>query len=124
MNNSCPCCSGNEFEVCCKPYLNGLPPPTPETLMRSRYTAYTLVEIDYLIETTHPSMRKYYSRKSMEAWAKACKWQKLEVKQAHDDKVEFYAYFIDENNQLQVHKEHSTFKKEGEKWYFVDGVHV
>lgn len=67
---TCPCCSEKPFSECCEPFISGEQlPQTPEELMRSRYTAYTLVDVEYLIKTTHPKMRKYYSAKSIKAWS-------------------------------------------------------
>lgn len=46
----CFCSSQKSFESCCKPYLNGTQhAPTAEALMRSRYSAYVLHEVDYLL---------------------------------------------------------------------------
>lgn len=118
----CPCCSSLEFKECCEPLLNGTPAPTPEALMRSRYTAYTLCNVAYLLKTTYPKTRKYYSAKSIEKWAKESTWIKLEIKEATGNLVTFYAYFTDKSGLLQVHKERSAFKQEKGIWYFVDGV--
>ncbi len=55
-NNTCPCDSGRTFAACCEPFVSGnLPAPTAEALMRSRYTAYTLQNADYLLRTWHPA---------------------------------------------------------------------
>lgn len=49
---SCPCGSGLVLEACCQRYLSGQAwPPTPEALMRSRYTAYVLHDDDYIMKT-------------------------------------------------------------------------
>jgi SEC-C motif-containing protein len=54
---ACPC-GGASFAACCAPYLAGdAIPHTAESLMRSRYTAYTLRNEDYLRATWHPSTR-------------------------------------------------------------------
>jgi uncharacterized protein YchJ len=48
----CPCLSGGAFSSCCAPYLSGeKTPDTPEKLMRSRYTAFTKADVDYLKKT-------------------------------------------------------------------------
>ncbi len=117
----CPCCSGKPYSECCEPYISGeATPQIPEQLMRSRYTAYTLVDVEYLIKTTHPKMRKHYSAKAIKAWAENCKWLKLEVLSASGVNVHFKAYF-EENGEAGIHEEYSTFKQEDGKWYFVDG---
>ena len=49
---TCPCGSGKPLSACCGPYLEGKEdPPTPEALMRSRYTAYTQGNLDYIEKT-------------------------------------------------------------------------
>lgn len=126
---NCYCCSGREFEDCCQPFISGLAKPaTAEELMRSRYTAYATVEIDYILRTTHPSTRKFHNGESIAEWAKTSSWQKLEIiattKGNSSDKqgtVEFKAYYLDANQQSQTHHENSNFRKELGKWFFVDG---
>jgi SEC-C motif-containing protein len=125
----CYCCSGKEFEDCCQPFIKNLAKPsTAEELMRSRYSAYAICTVEYLVRTTHPSTRKFHDAGQIENWARSCDWQKLEIvsKTAGEAKdkvgtVEFKAYFLDENNEPQIHHENSNFRKELGKWFFVDG---
>ena len=42
------------YKHCCKRFHDGTPAPTALDLMRSRYSAYALKLIDYIINTTHP----------------------------------------------------------------------
>lgn len=58
MNKVCPCGSNKPFDYCCRPIVEGQKAaPTAEALMRSRYTAFALGAIDYLIDTTAPEKR-------------------------------------------------------------------
>lgn len=126
---NCYCCSGREFETCCQPFIGGnAKPSTALILMRSRYTAYATVAVEYLLRTTHPATRKFHHAQSIEKWAKSNRWQRLEIVSttngnSSDKKgtVEFKAYYLDANNQLQIHHEVSNFQKELGKWFFVDG---
>ncbi|MBC7906861.1 MAG: SEC-C domain-containing protein, partial [Rhodospirillaceae bacterium] len=59
---SCPCGSGRGLDACCAPILNGAAAPTPEALMRSRYTAFTQADLDYLETTLAPEAREDYDR--------------------------------------------------------------
>ncbi|RZJ74933.1 MAG: hypothetical protein EOO47_20450, partial [Flavobacterium sp.] len=94
MEMPCPCGSGNNYSNCCQPYhQNTTLPPTPEALMRSRYTAYTMNLADYLLATTHPSQRKFYAKADIENWATQNKWLRLEICQTIDDVVTFKAYY-------------------------------
>lgn len=118
----CPCCSGKKYTVCCESYhLNKALPVLPEELMRSRYTAFALHLVDYLVNTTHSSQRPYHSKKEIEQWAKENKWLKLDIVKAWDNFVHFKAYHQDKLGDVYEHEELSTFKKEGEKWFYVDG---
>jgi SEC-C motif-containing protein len=90
--------------------------------MKSRYAAYATHQIDYLWNTTHSSQRKYYSKDEILSWATANEWQKLEIIFSTETTVEFTAYFLDANNQNQIHHELSTFKQENGNWFYVDGT--
>jgi len=117
----CPCGSGKDYTVCCKPYHTKLAnPKTPEALMRSRYSAYVLHLVDYLIDTTHPSKRYLHERNAISNWAKSNVWLRLEVLKAKDDKVEFKAFY-QSNKQLNIHHELSTFILEKGNWYYLAG---
>ncbi|MEC7839618.1 MAG: YchJ family metal-binding protein [Chlamydiota bacterium] len=55
----CRCHSGKAYSVCCKKYHEGAPPENALVLMRSRYSAYAMRLIDYIINTTHPNNPQY-----------------------------------------------------------------
>lgn len=121
MENICPCGSGDLYSNCCLPYhKNVILPPTPEALMRSRYTAYALHLVDYLIETTYPTKRKLYNKVDIGNWAKKNNWLRLEICETKDDVVTFKAYY-EHALQLQIHHERSVFKKDGNKWFYFSG---
>lgn len=118
----CYCCSDTLFSDCCEPFLIGKDKPqTAEALMRSRYSAYCTHNADYLVATTHISTRKYNNKKDILNWATQNNWLKLEILNASENTVEFKAYFIDNSLQSHCHHEKSTFKKQGNQWYYVDG---
>lgn len=120
---NCYCCSGNSFEVCCYPYLSGQKKAlTAEALMRSRYAAYATHEVQYLIETTHFSTRKNHEESDIKKWSEQNKWLKLEVLEATESTVLFKAYYQDVSGKNHCHHEFSTFKKEMNNWYYVDGT--
>jgi SEC-C motif domain protein len=126
---NCYCCSEKYFEDCCEPFIKGLSKPlTAQILMRSRYTAYTIVNVEYLLKTTHPKTRQFHNVAVVKHWATSNSWQKLEIISTENgsatDKigvVEFKAYYLDEHLQPQIHHEISNFVKELGKWFFVDG---
>ncbi|WP_339658112.1 YchJ family metal-binding protein [Flavobacterium frigidarium] len=119
---NCYCGSLLPFEKCCSPYLNGIAKPaTAETLMRSRYTAFAKNNAQYLVDTTHFSTRKHHKIEDIKDWALSNQWIKLLVVVATVNTVTFKAFYIDSEGQSQVHHEHSIFKLEEGKWYYVDG---
>ena len=117
----CLCCSNLTYQICCEPFhKNYTIPVTPEAIMRSRYAAYALHLIDYLIATTHPDIRGLHDKKDIESWSKQNIWLKLEIISAINDKVEFKAYYQSDGTNF-IHHENSTFKMENKRWYYLSG---
>ena len=70
MFEKCHCGSGLNYRDCCKPYIKGKKnPPTPEALMRSRYSAYVVGAIDYLFETCHENVRSRQDYEGTKRWS-------------------------------------------------------
>lgn len=119
----CPCGSNKAYADCCGRYLEGKEPaPSAEALMRSRYTAYTLLREDYLLATWHPSTRPAALGLAQEA---PVKWIGLEVKRheqqdADHASVEFVARYKVNGRAHRMH-EASRFVREGGRWFYVDG---
>lgn len=54
-NDPCPCGSGRKYKACCGLYHAGIQyPDTVERMIRSRFTAYAIGDVNYLWRTTHP----------------------------------------------------------------------
>lgn len=122
MSVACYCGSKMPFADCCESFLTGKAfPPTAEALMRSRYSAYVTVNVPYIIETTSPKFRKYYSPKSIAEWASGSTWISLEILSVSENRVKFVATYLDENRELTRHVEDSRFEKINERWYFSEG---
>ncbi len=119
----CPCGSTKDFTDCCARYLDGKEiVSTAETLMRSRYTAYTLMREDYLLATWHPSTRPATLGLAQEV---STKWIGLEVKRhelqdAEHAIVEFVARHKANGRAQRLH-EVSRFVREAGRWFYVDG---
>lgn len=123
---ACACQSGKAYAECCQPFhLKIKYPETAEQLMRSRYSAYTLVNIPYIVETTVPNQQKYLDQIAMREWGETTLWAGLEIVKhlsyisKNHSKVEFNAFFKTEEG-IQVHNEISLFVKINQKWFFVD----
>ena len=100
----CPCGSDTDYTDCCKPlHLRHILPATAETLMRSRYSAYVLHIIDYIVATTVPSQQAFLDAAELMQWSIETEWLGLNVishKILGKDhaQVEFKAYLQDGEN--------------------------
>lgn len=128
-NNLCPCGKNIDYNDCCGAiHLSKSKAETAEDLMRSRYTAFTLADGDYLMKSHHSSTRPLSEKKAIVKWAKSVKWIKLEIlnttKGLENDTegtVEFKAYFETKGKEQFIH-ENSTFVREANKWVYLGMV--
>ena len=118
---SCPCGSGRGYDDCCGPVLAGGAPASPEALMRSRYTAFTRADLDYLETTLAPEAKEDYDRAETETWVKEAKWDGLEIRAAEGDQVEFVARYK-MRGKIFAHHELASFRQNDGRWVYVDGV--
>lgn len=123
----CPCGSGRELAACCGPLIGGAPAPTAEALMRSRYTAFTLGNLDYIDGTHASDMDEPFDRAQGQAMIDEFQWRGLEIVRLKDGgptdqtgEVEFIARFRS-GGQKGIHHERATFKRENGRWVYVDG---
>jgi SEC-C motif-containing protein len=130
MNSTeCPCGSGKTFQGCCGLYIPGKQSaPTTEALMRSRYTAYVLKNVDYLVNTTLPASREPDLADDIRSWMNQVTWQKLHVLQVEaggrsdmEGTVKFIAEFVGPHGDDR-HHERSQFKKFRGTWYYVEAL--
>ena len=119
----CPCGSSRPYTDCCARYVESDEhAPTAEVLMRSRYTAYTMLREDYLLATWYSSTRPAFLGLADEA---ATKWLGLEVNR-HEQQdadhaiVEFVACYNVNGRAHRLH-EVSRFVREEGRWFYVDG---
>jgi len=130
MNKPCLCGSGKLFQDCCDLIIQSKKDAaTCEELMRSRYSAFTQANIDYLMRSHHSSTRPEKERKNIQKWAASVQWMGLvilntEAGAANDDSgsVEFRALFLENGKMEEIH-EKSLFKRENGKWVYVSGEH-
>ncbi|WP_341929865.1 YchJ family protein [Methyloversatilis discipulorum] len=117
----CVCGSGRAADACCARFHAGEPAPTPEALMRSRYSAFVLDLREYLLATWHPTTRPA----ALPPPEPGLKWLGLEVKRsalqdADHGTVEFVARSKLGGRAHRLH-ENSRFVRENGRWYYVDG---
>lgn len=128
----CPCGTGQPFAFCCKPFIEGQKTaPTARLLMRSRYTAFVLGAIDYLIDTTAPEKRDLIDPAIIAEQVQCTNWLGLDVihtqaGEAGDQTgvVEFKATF-ETSGETHILHEISRFTQPDNRWLYLDGdVHI
>ncbi len=130
MQNRCPCGSGLTYADCCEPIISGRKEAiTAQQLMRSRYTAFTKANVDYLMRSHSAKTRPIKERKSIEKWAKSLNWMGLTILDTQDGEandeigyVEFKALYLENGRPQQIH-EKSLFQRENGIWVYVSGEH-
>ena len=121
---TCPCGSNKSYADCCGLYLDdNVIAPTAETLMRSRYTAYTLLRENYVLSTWHSSTRPAQLGLTEDA---SSKWLGLDVKRLEQQDVdhaivEFVAKYKTNGRAFRLH-ETSRFVREDGCWFYIDGA--
>lgn len=128
MSENCPCCSGLQYSLCCGRYLSGEEiPASPEALMRSRYTAYSRHDVDYLLATWHSTHRSAELRQALSENASLTRWQGLNIvaceagSHVNEAYVTFFARYV-ENERSGAVYERSRFVREDQRWYYIDGT--
>jgi len=125
---TCPCGSQLNRKACCIPLLEGgSVAETAEQLMRSRFTAFVLEDVDYLLATHHRSKHSPTERQQLTETLKQHRWLSLDVvrsirggKNNDNGTVEFIARYTDGKQLEQLH-ECSSFIKENGRWFYLSG---
>lgn len=123
LGAACPCGSGEAYAACCGPLLRAEAlAETAESLMRSRYSAFVVGDVDHLLRTWHPRTRP--SRLDLDD---ELHWTGLEVEAVAgggpDDTtglVEFRARWAVHGRTGELH-ELSRFERRAGRWLYVDG---
>jgi SEC-C motif-containing protein len=129
MSRPCPCTSKKPYDRCCGPFHAGSAlPETAEQLMRSRFSAYALGKVDYLVGTLSEAKRAGENREELAQYCKSvsCVGLKIVGKEkggkSDDAGVVTFHASLQANGRRTLHIETSTFAREGGKWVYVDGV--
>jgi len=118
-SRACPCGSAEDYDACCAPIVrNERPADTAEELMRSRYSAYVLGDVDHLFRSWHPA-----TRPDDLAGVPRLDWLGLEILDVVDGApsddhgiVEFAA-----RHAAGTLHERSRFVRRGGRWVYLDG---
>ncbi|MBV7293897.1 YchJ family protein [Corynebacterium sp. TAE3-ERU16] len=121
----CPCGSGDGYGSCCGTILAGTRrAPTAEALMRSRYTAFCVGDVDHLRASWHPDTRPGELTVDPEI-----RFVRLVV---HDTsgggpfdtsgRVDFTAFYRTGTGQRGAQRENSSFTRLDGRWVYVSAL--
>lgn len=93
--------------------------------MRSRYTAFTKADMEYIKQTMRGKVLRRFNEKDAKQWALTADWTGLEILDAPETKPEDTKGFVsfvakyNDGNDPQTLYERSEFEKHGERWFYV-----
>jgi SEC-C motif-containing protein len=126
--SSCPCGSERVYAACCGLLHHGeAAAETAEQLMRSRYSAFAVGDVAYLVRTWHPRTRP----RGLELDASR-RWDRLEILRSDrggprdtEGVVEFRAHYADDRatgTRGGSQHEVSRFVRVGGRWLYLDAL--
>ena len=123
--NRCYCDRQKPYADCCGPAHQGIHAETPVALMRSRFSAFSLNNKEYLLRTWHASTRPETLMLNP-----GCLWKSLKILSYQQSasksdvggtgRVHFKAFFWEEGRWGYL-EEKSNFVYEGRQWFYLDG---
>lgn len=129
MPSTCPCNPQKTYKTCCAiAHENIAAVTTAQQLMRSRYSAFVMGNVNYLQRSQHSSTRiSDNEANEIGKWTKTVQWLKLEILETtrglerhSEGNVHFKAFYM-ENGLTQIIEEDSNFIREHGYWVYVNG---
>jgi SEC-C motif-containing protein len=131
-NAPCPCGSGNKYKRCCGVYHRGKP-PEPHRLMRARYCAYSIGNVEFIVETTHPEGPMH--RPDVTTWSaelsEYCHRTRFTGLTIHehgalgdDEAFVTFTAELEQDGSAHEQTERSVFRRDGRRWKYFDGAPV
>lgn len=121
----CICDSGKPAIECCDPFLNNeKKPKTAEALMRSRYAAYAIGELDYIKDTSTGTALKEFDRKEAAEFIEEADFLRLNILRTEkggpndDTGLVELVFHYDYNDKDYSQKEIAHFVKKDGEWFF------
>ncbi len=128
---TCYCGSETDYATCCKPYHEGARVPSAEALVRARFSAFSIQNYAYIVETTHPDFREDLSIEGLQQSTGNITWKGLEILEnaihpakdgAHSFPTVTFRVYYEYDEKLYELAETSYFQEEDGILYFADGV--
>lgn len=121
----CPCGSGRPATECCLPVIRReREAVTAEELMRSRYSAFVVGDVDWIMDSHHSTTVDEIDREQVASWSADSEWLGLRVRDTEaggpdDDEgtVSFRARYRVQGQQID-HVERARFEREDGAWRF------
>lgn len=130
----CPC-GGGPYGSCCRPlHRQKRLAATAEQLMRSRYSAFALGEIEHLLRTQPSDQPLEQRRRSLQATCRQLRWRELVILAAEDGgvgdlegTVRFEAHYS-ASGKRGLLREYSRFGREGGRpdgaWLYLEALEL
>lgn len=128
-NLPCPCHSGTKYKKCCGRFHQGMAAPDAVHLMRARYCAYALGQVDFVMATTHAMCGEYQTDRrawaaSIAAFSRGTHFRNLTILEFVDGPQRATVTFCAELTQGATDAtftEKSAFLRESDRWLYRDG---
>ena len=125
FDSDCPCGRGESYGSCCGALHMGAIAPTAERLMRARYSAYVVGDVEFLLASWHSETRPAVTEFRLDA---DTVWRRLLIEStslggpfSSTGTVTFTAIGRTPAGRFEQ-REHSRFLRSGETgWQYVDG---
>ena len=127
MSRPCPCGAKATLDKHCLPIIEGKArPETAERLMRARFTAYSLGDVDFLIRTTAAEYREKLDAEELADYCDSIRCISLKVlateaggPQDETGVVKFHASLMVDGKR-RLHSEVSRFHREDGAWVYAE----
>ena len=126
VNDKCPCGSNLKYKKCCQVFHKGKIANTALELMKSRYSAYVVKDVKYIIKTTHVNNPDYTNdflpwEKDLLDFCNASEFKNLKILEfIEEDEISYVKFYvsviIDGNDQSFTEK--SRFEKKNGVWLY------
>ena len=128
-NAACLCRSGAKYKRCCRPLHQGGAPTTAEALMRSRFSAYALGLVDYVLATTHPDGPNWEDDRAewaagVAAFSRSTSFDGLEILSSGEGEREAFVTFratLSQEGRDASFTERNRFLREDGRWLYHSG---
>jgi len=117
VNTLCPCGSAKKYKKCCMPLHKGAVAKDALSLMKSRYSAFALQKIEYIIKTS--TSQKDYD--DLLAFSQECSFNRLTILEVNEGEDVSFVTFRAEivcSGVDSSFTEKSRFIKESKRWLY------